>query len=218
MFVIWGWRTFLAIIGTGQFSCPACRGDAEYKHVRPRRWFTVFFLPVIPLEHLTPYVTCTRCSSTYTEAVLLRPTQGQLIYHYRLASRAAIAHLISLLPASAPSPDVAAAAAALLVRDAGVPTGYDRTAVDIDVTAFRTPDAVAPYVRPMAEHISLDGREIFLRRAATFAAGLTAANPAAVHAALSWYGELLDFSPAHSAGVLASVSSGPGGPQIGGAL
>lgn len=218
MFVVWGWRTFLAVIGSGQFSCPTCRGDAEYHHVRPRRWFTLFFLPVIPLERLTPYVTCTRCGSTYTEAVLLRPTQGQLAYHYRLASRAAIAHLLSLLPASAPAPDVATTAATLLVREAGIPAGYDRTAVAVDVTAFRTPDAVARYVRPMAEHLSLSGRELFLRRAATFAAGLSAANPAALHAALSWYGELLDFSPAHSAGVLASVSAGPGAPQVGGAL
>jgi hypothetical protein len=98
MFLVWGWRALNAVLGTGQFHCPNCAADTQYRHIRPRRWFTLFFIPVIPLNFLESYIECTRCSRAYREEVLRQPTTGQLQHEFGLANRAAIAHLVSLVP------------------------------------------------------------------------------------------------------------------------
>jgi len=74
---IWGWRAVSLLLGTGVFHCPHCQADSEYKHLRSRRWFTVLFLPVIPLNKLGEHVLCQRCGSTFRMAVLDYPTLGQ---------------------------------------------------------------------------------------------------------------------------------------------
>jgi len=94
---IWGWRAVSLLLGTGFFHCPHCQADSEYKHLRSRRWFTVFFLPVIPLNKLGEHVLCQRCASTFRMAVLDYPTLGQLSHMSGLGGRALIGRLLALL-------------------------------------------------------------------------------------------------------------------------
>jgi len=95
MFLIWGWRALNSVLSTGTFHCPYCAGDAAYRLMRSRRWFTVFFLPVIPLEVLDSFVECDHCGHAFVEAVLTRQTTQQLQHEVMLARRAAIAHLVA---------------------------------------------------------------------------------------------------------------------------
>ena len=74
MLVIFGWRSRAHTIGTGQFFCPREGGDRSYEHKEARRWFTLFFIPIIPLNRLGDYVECTSCQSTYYTTVLNAPT------------------------------------------------------------------------------------------------------------------------------------------------
>ena len=50
--IIFGFSVFyiFGLIGRGQFHCPNCGGDRNYEHRTARRFFTLFFLPVIPLD------------------------------------------------------------------------------------------------------------------------------------------------------------------------
>lgn len=68
MFILWGWRIRKHEISAGQFHCQSCAADAPYKLVEPRRWFTLFFIPVIPLDRQDRYVECAKCGGAYTEA------------------------------------------------------------------------------------------------------------------------------------------------------
>ena len=74
MLVIFGWRARAHTIGTGQFFCPREGGDRQYEHKEAKRWFTLFFIPIIPLNRLGDYVECTSCQSTYYTSVLDAPT------------------------------------------------------------------------------------------------------------------------------------------------
>ena len=49
MLIIFGLRVFYRTIARGTFHCRRCGGDREYRHRNGRRWFTLFFIPVIPL-------------------------------------------------------------------------------------------------------------------------------------------------------------------------
>ena len=47
MLIIFGLRVFYRTIAQGTFHCRRCGGDRQYRHRAGRRWFTLFFLPVI---------------------------------------------------------------------------------------------------------------------------------------------------------------------------
>ena len=77
MFFILGLKTRLSTIDTGMFRCPNEGGDRAYRHVRARRWFTLFFLPVIPLGTQGEWVRCQGCGTQYGPDVVDRYRAGQ---------------------------------------------------------------------------------------------------------------------------------------------
>jgi hypothetical protein len=72
MFFIVGLRMRHSTVDTGIFGCPNEHGDRSYQHVRARRWFTVFFIPLIPLGKRNEWVRCRSCGATYSPDVLTR--------------------------------------------------------------------------------------------------------------------------------------------------
>ena len=47
------------------------------RHRAGRRWFTVFFLPVIPLNRVGEHVQCSTCRTRYVTEVLSQPTTAR---------------------------------------------------------------------------------------------------------------------------------------------
>jgi hypothetical protein len=95
MILIWGWRSLLKVLGAGEFHCPRCQADRSYRLVRPRRWFTFFFIPVIPLQWGDPYVECSTCRGSYREEILAAPTNRQFGYMLSLGARAMFAKAVA---------------------------------------------------------------------------------------------------------------------------
>lgn len=55
----------------GEFHCPGCGWTRQpYEHKTVRRFFTLYFIPVIPLDKLGEYVRCMTCGGTYQTGVL----------------------------------------------------------------------------------------------------------------------------------------------------
>lgn len=55
----------------GDFHCPGCGWTRQpYEHKTVRRFFTLYFIPVIPLDKLGEYVKCQTCGGTYQVSVL----------------------------------------------------------------------------------------------------------------------------------------------------
>ena len=61
MFVIFGFRTRIAILATLSYICETCGVGAAHRVVRRRRWFTLFFIPVFPLGPGRYTDTCINC-------------------------------------------------------------------------------------------------------------------------------------------------------------
>jgi tellurite resistance protein len=70
LFIIYGWRGIKSTTGRGVFYCPSCEADRDYAHKTVRRFFTLYFIPVIPLNALGEYVECSGCKGTYKPEVL----------------------------------------------------------------------------------------------------------------------------------------------------
>lgn len=67
--IVYGTRGMTSTGGMGRFHCPSC-GESAYKHQKVRRWFTLFWIPMIPLDLAGEYVECGKCYGTYDLAVL----------------------------------------------------------------------------------------------------------------------------------------------------
>jgi hypothetical protein len=72
-FVFFGSRAVTYTIGKGSFHCPGCHCDQPYLHRRARRFFTLYFIPLIPLEKIGDFVECQMCRQRW-QPLVLSPT------------------------------------------------------------------------------------------------------------------------------------------------
>lgn len=72
MFFILGTKSRTKTLESGRFHCPNEGGDRPFRHQQTRRWFTVFFVPLIPLGKQGEWVRCQSCGATYGPDVLAR--------------------------------------------------------------------------------------------------------------------------------------------------
>src|SRR5580704_13372701 len=68
--IIWGWKYVTSTRATGRFDCPDCGPDRKYIKKRQQRYFTLYFIPIIPLKEINEYIECQFCTKTWDEGVL----------------------------------------------------------------------------------------------------------------------------------------------------
>src|SRR6185503_8857843 len=49
----------------GVFHCPRCGPERPFAHKVVQRYFTLYFIPLIPMGKAGEYVECTQCSGTF---------------------------------------------------------------------------------------------------------------------------------------------------------
>jgi hypothetical protein len=162
--IIFGWRVVLFTIGKGLFHCPSCGGDREYRRRQGRRFFTLFFIPVIPLTKAGPeFVECDTCHGRYALSVLSLPTAADLAAVPARLLRTAISQVLR-------SGDVTHTGArertVALVRAAG-DGSYDESVLDADLV--RPFDEVRQEISRSSAQLAPEARERFLQQAAEIA-------------------------------------------------
>jgi hypothetical protein len=78
VFLIMGLQGVTRSVAEGEFTCPACRCLRGYRRRRTRRYFTIFFIPAVPLGTLGEWVECKTCGSTFPPALLEMQSGGGL--------------------------------------------------------------------------------------------------------------------------------------------
>jgi len=189
--------TIFGLIGTGQFHCPQCGGDREYEHRTARRFFTLFFLPVIPLNKVGEVVRCKTCRTRFDPAVLRRPTTAQLADALPAAMRAAAA--VMLRAGGATQPALRAATDA--VGRAGA-TAYDTAHAEAD--AAQPAESAAAALRALAASVTQEACERYLADAVRIGLADGPLTPAE-RDAVQWIAGHLAMTPAHAVGVIATV-------------
>lgn len=196
--IIWGWRALTLGAGSGRFHCPSCNADRSYKTKKIQRFFTLYFLPIIPLRELQRHVECQTCRQKYRTSVLrLKAEQDarqrelddafcEILAHFgRMSGRSDAEFLDQLgrafteLTGRAVTPEQLREALAKVLPDPGYTTGQLRAL------------------------LTEKGREIAVRAAllAATADGKLTENK---KAALADFARRLGMSDAHFVGVVAS--------------
>ncbi|MBX6752006.1 MAG: zinc ribbon domain-containing protein [Micromonosporaceae bacterium] len=197
--IIFGLATFsiFGLIGTGQFHCPNCGGDRHYEHRVARRFFTLFFLPVIPLNKVGEFVRCKTCRTRFDPRVLQRPTTAQLAATLPAGMRAIAA---TMMRAGGTS-EWAVSAAVDAVRRAGLPT-YDAQQLWAD--GGQPVEAAAAQLQALAAQLAPEACERFLAEAVRIGLADGPLSPAE-HDGIRWIASNLGMTPAHAQGVIATV-------------
>jgi hypothetical protein len=159
LLLIFGLRVFYRAVGQGVFHCQRCGGDREYRHRAGRRWFTLFFIPVIPLNRVGDHVQCTICGTRYRMDVLSLPTTAQMQEALPAGMRVAA---IAMLRAGGGSSGSARRRAIDAIKGAGV-ADYDDAALDADLSAATMPGQnLAEPLNRLAIQLAIPAREWFL--------------------------------------------------------
>ncbi len=163
MLVIWGFRVRGRMVGSGTFFCPSCGGDRPYVHKQARRWFTLFFIPLIPLKEMGEYVECQTCRATFQPSVLQLPTTAGLQTMLVSTTREAIVWLLRT------SETVAGTGTALevLCETAGQP--WPPAHLEADLAGLNV-SPLADHLRQLATMLNAHGRERFLSNCVRVAA------------------------------------------------
>jgi hypothetical protein len=188
---------FFGSAAEGVFHCPNCGGDRHYKHKIGRRWFTLFFLPVIPLNKVAEVVQCGTCNTRYNLSVLSVPTTGQLAAAHPVAVAAAVS---LLLRAGGASP-AARGQGIDAVRFAGG-TGYGEADMNAELAA--PVPAVQQRLAEAGAPLAPEARERALADAARVGLADGPLTPEE-RQALAGIGQALNLTAAQFHGVIAMV-------------
>ena len=97
MFVIFGTKGVTTTDESGSFFCPRCHDERAYDAKKVRRFFTLFFIPVIPLDLIGEYVECGQCKGTYETSVLTydpREREREVQAEFQKAIRRLMIHML----------------------------------------------------------------------------------------------------------------------------
>ncbi|MFJ6717595.1 MULTISPECIES: TerB family tellurite resistance protein [unclassified Streptomyces] len=67
---VWGIRTTWSTVADGEFFCPGCGGDRNYRRRTGRRRFAVLGVPLLPRGTAGPVVECQACKERFDTDVL----------------------------------------------------------------------------------------------------------------------------------------------------
>ena len=101
--IIFGTRSMESVRSTGIFNCPRCGRSKPYRHKSVNRWFTLYFIPVIPMGSIGTYVQCGQCGGTFGEAILSYDPEAEKRQLY-LKLRGLLM-LVSMADGTPPDPD-----------------------------------------------------------------------------------------------------------------
>ena len=201
MLLIWGFKILFKTIGEGQFHCPSCGCDRRYDHRQGRRWFTLFWIPIIPLKVAGAIVQCSVCNKKYNENVLQLPTSAETATSIGFARRAIAAHMVVV----SDNTTVAREAAVAMMRESGM-AEYDLAQLDID----REPsdwERVRSGGEPLGTTLSPAGAESILLAAARVAAADEAITDSE-RSVINDLGAAFGLTPVHIDGIVASANQG----------
>jgi hypothetical protein len=199
-FLVWGFKVRFKTVLQGAFFCPTCGGDRPFEQKQGRRWFTLFWIPVIPLKEVgEQFVECSTCRQAYKTSVLQLPTSANLSNDLTVATREATTWLLR----SAPTVTPAARRHALDMLSGAASRPWSDAELDHDLGTL-TVDGLPGRLTTLASVLNEHGRETFFSGCVRVAAANGSVG-AAEQALLDSIASSLGMSPAHARGVIAQT-------------
>lgn len=200
MLIIWGFKARFKAIGGGVFHCPNEGTDRNYQRVEVRRWFTLFWIPLIPLKVLGEGVRCSSCGATYEPRVLELPTTAHMEDQLTRALRHVV---VAMLHADEQVSPEERLAAVRVIAEFGFET-YDEQSLIHDLETLRVSD-LEHELSGVAAMLSPQGQEAVIRACMMLAVADGHLDDREL-ATIMRAGRGLGMSPAHLRGTLQEIA------------
>ncbi len=204
--IFFGTRGVTYSKASGSFHCPQCGANTPYKHRRVRRFFTLYFIPMIPLDLLGEYVECQKCKGTYKEEVLKHdPAADQAAFdaEFHQAIRRVMVMMI-LADGSVDDAEITSLRG-IYQKVAGKELAEPALRAEI-AQAQKVGGSVEEYLKTVAPSLNPNGKELVIK-----AAFLVAISDGKVHeheeALLERIAKALEVTPAHLRGIVAELKA-----------
>ncbi len=208
--IIFGTRGVTTTKERGQFTCPQCETNQDYKHKKVTKFFTLYFIPIIPLGSRGEYVECQRCKGTFVPRVLeYQPDQGRdaFMAEYEKAIRHS---MVLMMLADGVIDDQEMETVHLIINKF---SHNDMTLDELkryvdDVQ--KSPQDVSTYLKGVAPSLNEHGKEVIIQCAISVAAADGHIDDSEMDL-IKEIAKVMDMSGSHLKGILHDMTA----PQIG---
>lgn len=168
--IIFGTTGIKSTIKEGNFLCPQCATEKKYKHKKVNKFFTLYFIPLIPLGSAGDYVECQTCKGTFVSRVLdYKPNQGR--NEFQSEYEKAMRHtMVLIMLADGEIDDNEMDTVHLIINKFG---HNDMTRPELEAyvaSVQRNPEPVDTYLRKVTPYLNEHGKETILKCALAVAA------------------------------------------------
>lgn len=199
--IIYGTKHTTKTLQQGEFYCPHCSKRRPYVMARKKRWFHIYWIPMIPMQELPSYVECNVCKNAWQPRILeLDPEADRKAANQQI--RHGIACLLATVASTArlSSSRTEAEIASALTELTGEASSAEEANRLMAEAAAEGKDAEA-HAKDLANLLSDRGRELVLRAVVRLANLEGAASPGT----MTPIGLGLGMSAAHVNGVIAEL-------------
>lgn len=204
LIIIYGTRGIKSTKERGQFHCPQCETQRDYRLRSVRRFFTLYFIPLIPLDKQGEFVECNSCKGSYLPAVLnYRPDTGntEFLNNYE----AAIKHsMVRTMLADGSRHEAQLEKAHEIINNFGH-NDINRAELDSYVTEIeRMPGSISESMSKVNAQMNEHGKEMVIRSAFTVAAANGPIDPNEI-AVMQEISQAMNMDEDHMKRVLAEM-------------
>jgi tellurite resistance protein len=201
LLIIFGTRGVTYSTGKGEFHCPGCNERRPYDRKRVRRFFTLYFIPILPLDVLGEYVECQHCRDTYAPDVLsYDPNAGKR--QFEAAFHSAVKRVMVLMMMADGKIDPEEIETIRQVFGKLSNREVRQEEVDAEVAAARSEGrGLRQYLSSVSGQLNDTGKELVVK-AAFFVAAADGRITDEETSLLSELASALEMSPAHFKGAI----------------
>jgi len=197
--IIWGTTTLKSTAGQGVFHCPTCSTQQGYRVVKASGFFTLYFIPLIPLGERGRYVECNACGGTYAEAILSYDPVREQAEAEAAALRLLVGYMI--INGRTGSQDVFACQRACSeVFDRDIPSDLIKTEIQHGQAA----PSLSDFIKTTGATFHIEGRLVVLKAAKKIAEA-DGRYTTEDRESLKQFGKLIGFEAAHIDQVMAAI-------------
>lgn len=203
--IIFGTRGIKSTIKEGQFLCPQCALNKRYKHKKVTRFFTLYFIPLIPLGKAGEFVECQTCKGTFVPRVLdYNPNQDR--NRFQSVYEQAMRHtMVMIMLADGEIDDNEMDIVIQIINRFG---HNDMTRAELEKyvqEVQRKPEHVSTYLRKVTPSLNEHGKEIIIKCALAVAASDGNIDPSEI-ALINQMAKTMEMSQSHLKGIIQDMA------------
>jgi len=159
--IIYGTRGLTSTVTTGVFHCPRCGAGASFAHKNVRVYFTLYFIPLIPMHSAGEYIECNGCGGTYETTILSYDPQDDLNEFYEEVKRLCV---LMAIAGGQPSPQMKEAIKRVYSSLSGKNLGDQELECELNMAANAGISSV-DYLRELSSSLGGQGVAVVVKAA-----------------------------------------------------